>query len=172
MNMAPPIRKFALLVHITTSVGWIGAVVSYLALDITVLFSDDIQKVRAAYLAMELVTISAIVPLSLTSLLTGLIMSLGTSWGLIRHYWVLFKLLLTIIATFVLLNFTQTIGYMSNIAKDPTTSITDLNSLGGSLLHSIGGLVVLILIMILSVYKPRGMTWYGWRMQQKQRKEL
>lgn len=167
MTMTPVLRKFALTVHITASVGWIGAVIAYLALVAATMTSQDAQTVRGAYLAMEPITRFALVPLAFASLLTGLVMSLGTPWGLFRHYWVLAKLLLTILATIVLLSYTQTVGFLADVAADPGA---DLDGMGGGLLHPAGGLVVLLLIMILSVYKPRGMTRYGWRKQQEKRK--
>ena len=103
MTMSPRIRKFALTAHITSSVGWIGAVVAYLALVVATQTSQDTHMVRAAFIAMEPIIRFALVPLAFASLLTGLIMSLGTPWGLFRHYWVLAKLLLTVLATLVLL---------------------------------------------------------------------
>jgi hypothetical protein len=169
MIMTPRLRKFALTVHITTSVGWIGAVIAYLALVVATMTSQDVQMVRSAYLAMEPITWFALVPLSLASLLTGLVMALGTPWGLFRHYWVIAKLLLTVLATIVLLSYTQTVNFLANIAADPSSDLSSLGS-GSGLLHAGGGLVVLLLIMILSVYKPRGLTRYGWRKQQKKRK--
>lgn len=170
MIMRPALRKLALIAHITASVGWLGAVVAYLALDVTVRNSQDAQTLRAAYLAMGLIIRWAIVPLAFGSLTTGLVSSLGTRWGLFRNYWVLFKLVLTLIATIVLLNETQTVSYMASVAADPTTSDEVLRSMGSTLVHSIGGLVVLLLTMILSVFKPRGVTRYGWRKQQEERK--
>jgi len=98
-------------------------------------------------------------------------MSLGTKWGLFRHYWVLISLILTIIATLVLLVETQTISYFADRAADPTTSSDDLRALGNTLVHSVGGTVMLLVILVLNVYKPRGMTRYGWRKQDQQRKE-
>ncbi|HEX8932964.1 MAG TPA: DUF2269 domain-containing protein, partial [Pseudonocardiaceae bacterium] len=89
MTMAPRLRKFALAAHITLAVGWIGAVAGYIALDVAAATRQDAQTLRAAYLAMELIAWYVIVPLALASLLTGLVMSLGTKWGLFRHYWVL-----------------------------------------------------------------------------------
>ncbi|MDQ3251835.1 MAG: DUF2269 domain-containing protein [Actinomycetota bacterium] len=170
--MPPRLRKFALAAHITLAVGWIGAVAAYIALDVTVATSQDAQTLRAAYLAMELVAWYVIVPLALASLLSGLVMSVGTKWGLFRHYWVLISLLLTIIATVVLLLETQTISSYADIAADPTTSSDDLHALGSTLVHSVGGTVVLLVILVLNVYKPRGMTRYGWRKQQEQRRAL
>lgn len=172
MTMIPRLRKFALAVHVTSSVGWMGAVAGYIALDVAAATNQDAQTVRAAYLAMEVVASSVIVPLAFASLLTGLVMSLGTKWGLFRHYWVLISLLLTIVATAVLLVETQAISYFADVAGNPTTSSADLRGLGGTLVHSVGGTVVLFVILVLNVYKPRGMTPYGWSKQQEQRRAL
>jgi hypothetical protein len=166
--MTSRLRKFALAAHITLAVGWIGAVAGYIALDVAAATSQNAQTLRAAYLAMELIAWYVIVPLALASLLSGLIMSLGTKWGLFRHYWVLISLLLTIFATVVLLVETQTISHFADRAADPTTSGDDLRRLGSTLVHSIGGTVMLLVILVLNVYKPRGMTRYGWRKQQEQ----
>jgi hypothetical protein len=172
MVMTPRLRKFALAAHIALAVGWIGAVASYMAFDVAAATSRDAQTLRAAYLAMWLIAWYVVVPLALASLLTGLVMSLGSKWGLFRHYWVLISLLLTIIATVVLLAETQTIGHFADIAADPTTSGDDLRALGSTLVHSVGGMVVLLVILVLNVYKPRGMTRYGWRKQQEERRAL
>src|SRR5215207_3299424 len=171
MIMTSRLRKFALASHITLAVGWIGAVAGYIALDVAAATSQNVQTLRAAYLAMELIAWYVIVPLALASLLSGLIMSVGTKWGLFRHYWVLISLLLTVIATVVLLVETQTISYFADVATDPTTSGDDLRALGNTLVHSVGGTVMLLVILVLNVYKPRGMTRYGWRKQDQQRKE-
>src|SRR5262245_23907885 len=107
MTMKPNVRKFALTAHVISSVGWLGAVAAFLALAVAGLTNQDAQMVRAAYLAMELITWFIIVPSALASLLTGLVVSLGSALGLFRHYWVVAKLLITIIATILLLMHTQ-----------------------------------------------------------------
>jgi hypothetical protein len=56
---------------------------------------------------------------------------------------------------------------LADRAADPTTSSDDLRTLGSTLVHSDGGTVVLLVILVLNVYKPRGMTRYGWRKQQE-----
>src|SRR5450631_3280281 len=55
MKMAPGVRKFAITVHLACSVGWIGAVVAYLALGVDAVSSPNAQSVRAAWTAMEIV---------------------------------------------------------------------------------------------------------------------
>ncbi|MCM3638204.1 DUF2269 domain-containing protein [Sporosarcina luteola] len=168
MVMKPALRKLALTVHIASSVGWLGAVVGFLILVVAALSSQDTKTVQAVWIAMELIGWFAIVPLALFSLLTGLVMSMGTKWGLVRHYWVLFKLLLTILATTVLLLNMQTVSFFAEVAIG--TGSADLGGMWGELLHAGGGLLVLLIITILSVYKPRGMTRYGLRKQEQQRK--
>lgn len=79
--MPTRLRKLALSVHLTVSVGWIGAVVAYLALGISAVTSPDAQTVRAAWIAMEVTGWYVLVPLALAALLTGVIMSLGTPWA-------------------------------------------------------------------------------------------
>jgi len=165
--MPPAVRKFALAIHLTTSVGWIGAVVGYLALDVTVAISGDPSAVRAAWIAMDLVVSWAIVPMAFASLVTGLVMALGTRWGLFRHWWVLISFLLTVGATGVLLSETRVIADGAAMAADPATSADALLALPGTLPHSVGGLVVLLAVQVLNVYKPNGLTPYGWRKLQE-----
>jgi hypothetical protein len=174
MTMSPGLRKFALIVHVTASVGWIGAVVAFLALVVAAMTSQDAQMLRAAWIAMELTGSLAIVPLALTSLLTGIVMSLGTKWGLFRHYWVLFSLALTILATIVLLGNMQTVSFFAGVAAEmDSADVGGLrDALQGELLHAGVGLLVLLVIQVLNVYKPRGMTPYGWRKQYEQRTVL
>jgi hypothetical protein len=164
MNMTPRLRKFALITHITFSVGWLGAVAGFLALAIAGLTSHDAQRVRAAYLAMELTAWYVILPFAFASLLTGIVQSLGTAWGLFRHYWVLAKLLLTVFATIILLLKMKLIGYVAGAAAETTLSGVDLRALRIELVvHAAGGLLVLLAVTTLSVFKPWGMTGYGRR---------
>jgi hypothetical protein len=157
MNMTPRFQKFALLAHISFSVGWFGAIVPYLALAIAGLTSHDAKIVRAACLSMELIGWYVIVPFSFAALLSGLVMSLGSQWGLFRHWWILAKFLLTMFATFVLLQHMQDV---SRMAKETMLSGADFRP---DFIHATGGLLVLLAAMTLSMFKPWGMTAYGRR---------
>lgn len=167
MIMSPGLRKLGLVIHLALSVGWIGAVVSYLVLGISAVTSKDPATVRAAWIAMELTGWWAIVPLAIGSLLTGLVMALGTSWGLFRHYWVLITLALTIFCVAILLLHMPTVSAMTQMARAGTAAS---DGYGGDLLHPSVGLMVLLLITVLNVYKPQGVTPYGWRRQREKRR--
>lgn len=169
MTMTPALRKLVLLAHVTTSVAWLGAVATFLALAVTGLNSPDVRMVRAAYQAMLPITWYVIVPLAFAALSTGLVLSLGTKWGLFRYYWVLAKLLINSLSVPILLLHTQVIRTVAEAAATSTLSPTDLHEQRGQLVTiSIVALLALLAAIILSVYKPRGLTPYGW---QKQRKE-
>src|SRR5438105_14574859 len=116
--MTPSVRKFVLATHLTVSVGWIGAVVAYLGLGIAAVTSRDVQTVRASWIGMEMIGWSVIVPLAVAALLTGLIMSLGTPWGLFRHYWVLISFVLTVFSTIILLLHMPTVSSAALLARE------------------------------------------------------
>jgi hypothetical protein len=171
--MPPGIRRLALTVHLTCSVGWVGAVVAYLALGVWAVTTTDADAVRAAWSAMEVTGWWAIVPLALAALVTGLVMSLGTPWGLVRHYWVVISLALTVLCTVVLVlhmpTVTATAAMLRGTEMRPGAEGVGHGAVGGDLFHPGAGLVLLLAVAVLNVYKPRGLTPYGWRKQQDER---
>ncbi len=116
---------------------------------------------------MELVGLTVLVPLAIGSLVTGVLISLTTPWGLFRHYWVLISLGLTVLATAILILHMPSVSATARIAREGEGG--QLGQLGGDLPHAIGGLMVLLVITVLNVYKPQGLTPYGWRKQQAAR---
>jgi hypothetical protein len=170
MTMPPRVGKFALTAHVIASVGWLGAAAAFLALAVVGLTSQDAQTVRGAYLVMEPAGWYVLVPLAFASLLTGLIQSLGTVWGLFRHYWVLFKLVINVFATLVLLLYMDTFRVMAGVAADPGAELGAVRN-SSPLLHAALALVLLLVATVLAVYKPRGMTRYGQRKQHEQRRK-
>ncbi|MEO8315738.1 MAG: hypothetical protein ABI645_13205 [Pseudomonadota bacterium] len=155
--------------HITTSVGLLGSVAVFLALALVGLSTQDAQIIRAVYLGMQLVARLVIVPLAFAALLIGIVQSLGTPWGLFRHYWVLLKLLLTALATIILLMKLDLIVYAARMAAETVLRQADLHAAGLQLaVHAAGGLVVLLVPAMLSVYKPMGLTPYARRGQSVQ----
>jgi uncharacterized membrane protein len=171
--MTPRLRKLVLTTHVTTSVGWIGAVATFLVLGIVGLTSRDVGVVRGAYLSLSPICTFVIVPLSLAALTTGLIQSLGTPWGLFRHYWVLMKFLLTILAIAVLLlHQFSALAEVTKLVSEASAGAlprADLGRVGFVLVRASGlGIFVLVVITTMSVYKPWGRTRYGRRKLEEQ----
>lgn len=164
MTFSPAVRRFLLTVHVAVSVSWLGAIAAYIALNVSAMTSTDPQTVRAAYLMLEPVALYAIVPMSVATSATGIIQSLGSPWGLLRHYWVVLSLVITLFASAVLLAHTITIRELGDMARAPAV---DMRRAGGDLFHSIGGLIVLLVPLWLNMYKPRGLTRRGWRHQRR-----
>jgi hypothetical protein len=164
--MAPGLRRLALTAHVTSSVGVLGAISAFLVLAVAGLTLKDAQMARAAYPAMALIARFVIVPLTFTAVLTGLIQALGTPWGLFRHWWILMKLLVTVFASVILLLKMQLISDAARLAAEAALPRAEFAAADVQLLiHSAGGLLVLLVPVVLSIYKPQGLTRYGARKQ-------
>jgi hypothetical protein len=162
--MTQRLRKLGLSLHVVLSVGWLGAVVAFLALA-TAAFSRDAALARAAYLTMAVVGRGVLLPLSVGALVSGIVQSLGTKWGLLRYYWVVVKLVLTVLATAMLFTHEATaITDAARLAADATTSLlqsSPLHDLGVQLLvDSALAIPVLLTVTLIAVYKPWGVVDY------------
>jgi hypothetical protein len=161
MKLSPPLRKLSLAAHVVASVGWLGAVAAFLAVAATALVRDAQGRVDL-FPAMQVMASAAIVPLAFATVTTGVISSLGTTWWLLRHYWVIMKLGIVVVATVVLLLQLRPLSEATDRAA--TTPAPDLGAETASLVvHSAGGVLVLLAATVLGIYKPRGITRYGAR---------
>lgn len=137
----------------------------YIALGIASTASSSEDTIRAAWIAMEVTGWFVLVPLAVGSLVSGTWLALATRWGLFRHYWVVFAFVMTVLATVVLVLHMPSVSRTADVARGagPQT----LDRLGGDLAHASIGLLVLVIILVLNVYKPAGLTRYGWRTQSR-----
>jgi hypothetical protein len=157
--MTSPVRKGALTAHLVASLGWLATVAVFFVLAIAGAYAQDPYMTRAAYLAMDLITRWLIVPAALASTLTGIVSSLGTRWGLFRQYWVIVKLVITALATAVLLVHVRPIEYLAAVAASGAALDSQIRSTQLMLMYAPGAAVVaLLLATVLSTYKPRGVT--------------
>ncbi len=160
--MSPRIRKLALTSHVTFSVGWLGAVLAYLVVAIAGLTSLDVQLVKGTYVTMHLMAWFVIVPCAVAALLSGLVQSLGTEWGLLRHYWILAKFLLTTLGTVILLLHAPRVSEMAVRAAEAAFATGDYTQQRTALVvHAAGGLAILLAATVLSIFKPWGKTAHG-----------
>jgi hypothetical protein len=169
-TMRPRLRKLMVFLHVTSSVGWVGAAVSYLGLCVLVVNADSAPAVSALYNAMAASVTYVILPFGVVSFVTGMIVSLGTVWGLFRHYWVIAKLVINLISLVVLIVYTQEIGMLVQQAEmaRTTAELAQVQS-PGIMSHVLAGVVILLAAVWLAIDKPRGQT-RAWRRKQGDRR--
>lgn len=164
MTLSRSFRKILFVAHIIFSIGWFGAVAAFVVLNVCALKSQDIQVIRSAYIAMDLLGWYLILPFCFGSLLIGLTQALFTSWGLFKHYWIAAKFFLAVGCTILLLVHMQSISKGAMLASMTLFSITELQDIGIMLrTKSILALLVLLAITTISVYKPWGKIQFGRR---------
>jgi hypothetical protein len=164
VRLGPRARRLALTLHVGVSVGWLGAVLAFLVLAVRGLRSADPVEVQASYIAMDLVAWQAILPLSLASLASGLVQGLGTPWGVLRHYWVAAKLLITLAATAFLLLHLQPVAHLGEAAREgPLDEGGHAATRLQLVVNAAGAAAGLACALLLSVLKPKGLTRRGRR---------
>lgn len=154
-RMSPRARKANLLLHLIVSITWLGLDIGLLMLTITGLATEDPQTLRAAYISMRLFGDLLLIPAGLLTLVTGVVLALGTHWGLTRHYWVLVKVVLTLTA------FTLTIfALRPGLHEAAEAAIaTPLDDTGPDMLYPpIVSLAMYVTMAVLSVFKPWSRT--------------
>jgi hypothetical protein len=158
MTFTPAIRRLTYTTHITSSLGWVGAVIVFIGLALIGLTSADETTTRGVYLVMAPAAWFALVPLAAhVSLLSGLALCLGTAWGIFRQYWVVSKLVMTVFATAILLTYMATFREMAGIAADSRVNLAEVRN-PSPLVHGVLALALLLAATWLAVYKPFGAT--------------
>ena len=148
MTLSSPIRRTVLTVHIVASVGLLGDVAAVLAVNLRAAATGDPAFATAAYDLLGMFSLLFGIPLSLVSLGTGVILGLGSKWGVLRHVWVASKLVLLLS---VILVGAFVIGPATEAMHDGEGGRETI--LIGAATYDV---LALTLATTLSVFKPRG----------------
>jgi hypothetical protein len=165
-RLSRPARRGVLALHILCGVGWMGADVLLAILVLAGRLSDDGATVAAAYTAVRLVVPAAVPVLAGGMLVTGVLLGLGTKWGLVQWWWVFVKLLVGIVLT--VLVFVALVPAALGI-PDGLTGTADqvrdaVGHTGEDLLYPpLVSFTALAFALVLSVYKPWSRTRWGRR---------
>lgn len=142
-------RKLALSAHVVISVGLFGIYAAMLMLAIAGATTADPETSRAAYRAMGL--LKGAVPLGAVGVVvTGVVLSLGTSWGLFQHLWVVAKLVLTVAALPISILLVFPSIQQAIAVHDPGPAAPSLLAASGAIVLMLGAATVI------AVYKPWG----------------
>jgi hypothetical protein len=160
-QLSRPWRNLLLTVHVVVAVGVLGVDLVLLTLGVTGLASHDAALTRAVYLTMGLLADTILLPLAIGALASGVLLGIGTNWGLTRHYWVLSKLVLTIglatVAVFVLRPALDRAA-----AQVVATPLAELSAAGIGQLARVAAvapaaaLLVLLTAVAFAIFKPWG----------------
>lgn len=149
-------RRVWVFVHVAVSVGWMGAGAANLVLAASALRSPDgaIPAV-VAYRAIHTLDTWLVIPAAFAALISGVVLSLGTVWGLVRHWWVLVKLVLTVA---VIVFATLGIGVWVEWSLIDTPALGPGPHAVRLVVGAAANLVAFVTMIALSVWKPRGVT--------------
>lgn len=92
-------RRLVLLLHLVAALGWLGVDVVIAVLAVLGFRADDPTAVAAAYTALEMFAVPLLLVLGVTTLGSGLLIALGSGWGLLRYWWVALKLAINLVLT-------------------------------------------------------------------------
>ena len=151
MSLSPGWRKALLTLHVATAVGWLGVDVVLLVLGVAGRAGVDAAVV---YPAMGLIGRMLFVPLSLLAWLVGVVNAVLTPWGLLRHRWVLSKLVLT---TLMLIPILFLLLPNLTAAWELGAALPDRTRLDLVMAPAVSS-TLLVAATLLSTYKPWGRT--------------
>ncbi|WP_171139271.1 DUF2269 domain-containing protein [Streptomyces sp. S3(2020)] len=158
MKLTRPARRASLVVHVTASAGWLGLTLGLLALGITAATTGSAVTVEASVRTMKLFADWLLLPLAFLTLLSGLLLSVGTRWGLARHRWVWTKFWLTLATT------TATVLALRPAVNSAVAAVAaggPLPDAGDVLFGPIVSLSAYVFMTVISVLKPWGLTRRG-----------
>ncbi|WP_434592322.1 DUF2269 domain-containing protein [Streptomyces sp. A5-4] len=151
-----PARRAILVAHVTASAGWLGLTVGLLALGVTAYTTKSAATTQATYSAMKVFGDWLLVPLALLSLVTGLVLSLGTTWGLSKHRWVWTKFWLTLVTAAATI-----FALRPSISAAALEGIPDSSLIAAPTVAS----AAYFFMTAISVLKPWGLTRRGRRLR-------
>ncbi|MFI6377367.1 DUF2269 domain-containing protein [Streptomyces sp. NPDC050546] len=168
-KLSRPARRAALVVHVTASASWLGLTLGLLALGATAATTGSAVTVEASVRAMKLFADWLLLPVAFLTLLSGLVLSLGTAWGLARHRWVYTKFWLTLATT------TATVFALRpgvNYAVTTVAAGGPLPDAGDVLMGPVVSLSAYVFMTVISLLKPWGLTRRGRRLRTPARRTL
>jgi hypothetical protein len=150
-------RLAVLTVHLLAACAWIGIDVVVAVLVVAGWFGDDPALRGAAYQALATFVVGPMLTAGLASLVTGLLLGLGTKWGLLRYWWVAVKLVLNVVLCTLIVLALQpgmsavgAYGRALTDGQDPTGDVANL------FFPPAVSLTALSLAVVLAVFKPWG----------------
>ncbi len=156
-------RKAVLLVHIVSAGAWFGVDVIVGALVLSGWFGADAGVRGVAYQALGMFVLWPMLGAGLVCLVSGVLLGLGSKYGLIRYTWVAVKLVLNVVlCVLILVLLRPTLNGLTGYGQDIAAGVAvPPHDRSGLFMPPTVSLVALSLASWLSVFKPWGRTRFG-----------
>jgi hypothetical protein len=150
-------RKAILVTHVIAAGVWIGLDAAMAVLVFTAMGTDERATAATALQALRLVTVWPMFIAGLLSLVTGVLLGLGSKYGLVRYWWVLVKLVLNVVlCVLVLFALRGGVDDAAATGRAIAAGATAAWSSGDMIFPPIVSPAALVLAFVLSVFKPWG----------------
>lgn len=150
-------RKALLVVHIVSAGAWIGIDVVLAVLVFTALGTDDTATRALSLQALELFAIWPMLTAALLALVSGVLLGLGSKYGLLRYWWVAAKLVINILmVALILVSLRPGLYQVADQARELAAGGPDTVVVGDLIFPPIVAPTLLLTAVILSIFKPWG----------------
>ncbi|WP_434445104.1 hypothetical protein [Lentzea sp. E54] len=95
-KLSGPARKGVLLMHILSAAAWLGIDLALGILVVVALSTEDVGTAGVAIQAIGLFAIWPMLGASVVCMISGVVLGLGSKYGLVRYWWVAIKLVLNV----------------------------------------------------------------------------
>jgi hypothetical protein len=152
-------RQWLVFLHVVVSLGWMGAGAANVVLAVTAATTASAEVRRVCYHMIDRIDAVLVIPGAFAALVSGIVLSLVTPWGLARYWWVLLKLVLTVA---VIVWSTLAVGVWVLESIDATAASPSPSPVARALSWGAGANILAFLLMTwASVAKPWGRTPWG-----------
>lgn len=150
-------RKAVLLVHVAVAGTWLGVDVVLGVLVLTAATSDDAVAPAAALVSVAEFATTPLVVVAALTLASGVLLGLGTKYGLVRYWWVAVKLVLNLVLVGLVLGLLgPAVTAVAADARDTLAAGGPPPEVGQLAFPPIVSTTAVLIAFTLSVFKPWG----------------
>ena len=156
-RLSPRMRKVVLVVHLAAAGAWLGLDLALGSLVLSALLSADDIGAGAAAASLAAIATWPLVVVGVVTLASGVVLGLGTRFGLVRYWWVLAKLAINVVlVTLVVVVLSPGVSRLGSTAREALASGAPTEVTAGLLFPPIVSSTAVIVAITVAVFKPWG----------------
>ncbi|CAH1201890.1 hypothetical protein [Paenibacillus sp. JJ-223] len=148
-------------IHVISASSWIGGTLGMLLLGLYLYSAANGEQLAYTLASMEIIDENLLKYPALMTLLTGILLSIWTQWGLVKHYWIVIKLILTLTTILIGIFFLNhwTASLVDMVSETGFATLQDHNFRSkwlAILLTASFNLLCLFIMVFITYFKPFG----------------